>query len=289
MPDASRFVFFNTAFLQYAISPRALQRQILTPGTGCRSPLNGNIHVLIPGRILLFAPPDPAVPPAAGWCDAGGRRSFAAEFLADLLGHLRVALVIQCDSAPYDHGPFLRRGIAIESLSRGPAPAPNPAQGGGAGDEGGGGGQGITLQALDRFLSLLGAATGRPVALHCAGQLDFALGLVAAHMIRARLFPTPIQVISWLQITRPAPAAELNCAALQGLLERARPRASRSFSFSREFALATPEEDAALRPGGGGASQLALEGSGGSHGRPRGLCAQRWVSPRWHRAAPAAN
>jgi hypothetical protein len=110
----------------------------------------------------------------------------------------------------------------------------------------GGGELGITLQALDRFLALLNAAAGRPVAVHCAGRLGYALGLVTAHLVRSRLFPSAIDAVSWLQIVRPgrpdpvrvADSRAAGWAVAAARLARARPGLHWRASFSEEFELA---------------------------------------------------
>jgi hypothetical protein len=145
----------------------------------------------------------------------------------------------------YDPAPFLHHGISVENLVAViPTAVAGDNSGSGGGGVGGGGEVGITLQALDRFLALLNAAAGRPIAIHCAGRLGYALGLVAAHLVRSRLFPSAIDAVSWLQIVRPGrpnPAADaraMGWAAAAALLDRARPSPHRRASFSEEFALA---------------------------------------------------
>lgn len=57
-----------------------------------RSPLNGAVHIVVPGRFILFR--SPAVVPGGGlWADEGAERRFSAAFYADLLRDLGVTWV----------------------------------------------------------------------------------------------------------------------------------------------------------------------------------------------------
>jgi hypothetical protein len=173
------------------------------------------VHVVVPGKILMFGTPCPDLPESCTWQDVDGRRHFSAEFYADLLQELGVSVVIRAEAAEYDPAPFTRRGIAVEDLE----PPGQRSRGGGA----------LTLQALDRFLALLACASGS-VALHCGSRPAFADALLSAYLLRRRLFADPAGALSWLSIARPGPhapvPAEVLATVLPGRLADLLPRSA---------------------------------------------------------------
>ena len=62
------------------------------------SSLNGSIQTIIPGKFLLFEPPDPSLPADRAYHDVGSTRRFRPEFYADLLQHLGVRVVYVMES-----------------------------------------------------------------------------------------------------------------------------------------------------------------------------------------------
>ena len=70
--------------------------------------------------MLLFRPPCGDVPPGTLWEDRGGERRFSPAFYAGLLPDLGARVVLRCDAAEYDAGPFLDAGVAVERLGYGP-------------------------------------------------------------------------------------------------------------------------------------------------------------------------
>jgi hypothetical protein len=148
------------------------------------------VHVVVPGKILMFDAPCPHLPPGRSWQDVDGERRFSADFYAELLHDLGVTLVVRADAAEYDAGPFARRGIAVEPLDDANRPnvcsSENPP----------------TLQALDRFIALLNGTRGS-LAIHCRGRGDFATTLLAAYLLRHRVFADPAVAVAWLAIARP--------------------------------------------------------------------------------------
>ena len=119
-------------------------------------PANGDLHVLIPGKLLLFPPPSQL---AAGlhWIDCasqddpGPARSFSAAFQAELLEEFEVAAVVNPGgTSPGDAGAFRARGIDVHHLGWEP-------------------GRPALLGALDRLLALHRAASA-PVAAMFGGE-----------------------------------------------------------------------------------------------------------------------
>lgn len=85
------------------------------------SPTNGEVCFVVPGKVLLFRPPCGSLPAGTPWEDRDGERHFSPAFYADLLSHLGARVVLRCDGAEYDPGPFLDAGMAVEPLGRGPS------------------------------------------------------------------------------------------------------------------------------------------------------------------------
>ena len=106
---------------------------------------NGDIHVLVPGKLLLFLAPVqlPAHQPWADVCEAGRppARLFSAPFLAELLADLDVSVVASLGQTTCGPEAFVERGLDVHDLGM---DADRPA----------------LLGALDRLLALAAAAPG---------------------------------------------------------------------------------------------------------------------------------
>jgi hypothetical protein len=162
--------------------------------------------------MLFESPDDDAVAAAGGthFADRDGRRAFSTAFYAELLAELGTALVVSFDDAAAadadaPHAAFAAAGIhycALEDL--------------------GGGGEGrLSLQTLDRFVSLVAGCPGL-VAVQCRD--DFHSGAagtcLAALLLRQRSFPATAHALAWMRMVCPGPLAR---AVDLGLLERQRP------------------------------------------------------------------
>jgi hypothetical protein len=153
------------------------------------SPLNGNVHAVVPGKILCF--PTPATLPANHlWMDeeAAGRglkRRFSAAFLADLLADLGVDVAVCLHASAYDRAPFTAHNIEVEDLLADPA-GPH------------------MLRAIDRFLAVAAAAPGL-IALHSGTPDDPGLlgALVLSYLTR-RLRFDPDSAVAWIAMVHPA-------------------------------------------------------------------------------------
>ena len=127
-------------------------------------PANGNVHVLLPGRLLL-TPPPAQLPPGREWADVceDGRpatRRFGAGFLADLLVDHDVSAVLCLGRIGGSDAAVLgARGLDVHDLALDPQ---RPA----------------LLPALDRLLTVSRAAPGC-VAVFGYGDSDAAVGTLA--------------------------------------------------------------------------------------------------------------
>ena len=133
------------------------------------------------------------------WADKDGRRCFSTAFYADLLAHLGAAVVVSFDDC--DDGRDCARSAALAA-----AGISYCALGDGSG--GGAAGRPLSLQSLDRFVSLVAGCPGL-VAVHCRD--DFHSGaagtsLAALLLCRAH-FSSAAEAVAWMQIARPGRGA----------------------------------------------------------------------------------
>jgi hypothetical protein len=206
-------------------------------------PVNANLHVVLPGKLLFISNPAD-LPDDRQWMDDGATRLFSPAFYADLLGEFDVVLVICLEDCGYDRTPFLERGIGVEELHlRHDTPD--------------------ILRAADRFLSLLRAAPGA-VAIHGgADGLRYAGTLVSAHMM-SRLGFGAADAAAWMRMACPALLVPPEClAALSdgaGFLLVSDPASASSAALLRCFSAPQQEHAGAGGPdgaGGGGAARPA--------------------------------
>ena len=131
------------------------------------SPVNGNINIVIPGKLIVL--PEPALlPDGALWedtqSDLGTTRAFSARYYAELLVHLDVRLVAtRTRGGSNDRADAAAAAAATEFEAAGLACEDGllPAAGGGGG---------ALLWAHDRLLTLIRTAPGA-VTLQCARRI----------------------------------------------------------------------------------------------------------------------
>jgi hypothetical protein len=146
-------------------------------------PVNGDLHSVIPGKLIFFANPT-NLSDGLHWLDSEGERRFSPAFYADLFTDFDVVLVICLEECDYDRGPFAAAGVGVEELCLRPD-TPN------------------MLRAADRFFCLLEAAPGA-VALHGGRSgLSYAGTLVSAHMMSRLAFGAG-DAAAWLRMACPA-------------------------------------------------------------------------------------
>ncbi len=213
--------------------------------------------------------------------DRDGERHFSPAFYADLLHDLGVSLVIGADEAEYDHSPFSDRGMDVESL-------------GCRADDG----NALTLQALDRFITLLDRADGL-VAIHCAGRLPYACALLSAYMLRRRFFSNPAEAVSWLAMACPGTCVRIPPAVLESLVAGLGTGGlkfcmARSISHSHELtnlggAPAGGSCAVVTTAGGGSAALEAAEDGSSSPGAAAVLLAARIAQSRRAMALSASS
>jgi hypothetical protein len=154
---------------------------------------NGDVHMVVPGKLFFFPSPDHGVPEGQDWADemvgeAGTRRRFHPDYYAALFSDLGVTTVACLSrSPPATAAAFEASGLdVVDRLLELPT----------AGADGG-----AMLLALDRLLTLARAAPGAIAVYSGAGfEWSAAVGtLVTAFLIR-RLGFRAAAAIAWLRM-----------------------------------------------------------------------------------------
>jgi hypothetical protein len=142
---------------------------------------NGQVHVIVPDKLLAFPSPSD-LPEGSAWMDEGGTRRFSPSYYADILSDFDVAVVLCCartgGDISYDPAAL---GVAAEVLT---ADARS----------------GRLLAAGDRMLTLARAVPGA-IALHGTGGWEEGL-LLSTYLIRLYSFPAR-QALAWARMTHP--------------------------------------------------------------------------------------
>ena len=146
---------------------------------------NGELHVVVPNKLLAFrAPTD--LPEGYAWMDDNGARRFSPSYYADILPDFDVSVVLCCGGAgsdpPYDASTLEARGMGVEVLATDVQSR-------------------RLLAAADRVLTLARAAPGA-IALHGMGGGEEDL-LLTSYLIRLHGFPAR-QAIAWAHMAHPA-------------------------------------------------------------------------------------
>ena len=149
------------------------------------SPLNGNLHVLVPNKLLVFPRPED-IPDDQPWADVDGVRHFGPAYFADLFGDFNVQLVVSPTCSSYSIDAFAERGIEVEDLD--------------FDDEGE---EASLLQKIDRFLTLTRCTPGT-IAVHGGTEgLGLATTLIAAYLMKAHHFGAKAAV-AWICMVHPS-------------------------------------------------------------------------------------
>ena len=145
------------------------------------SPLEGDLHELIPGKIVAFRGPQ-SLPDGRMYLDENGSRTFAPGFYLDAFGDMGVSTVVRLNEADYDAAAFADHGVRLVDLQFDDCSAP-PA--------------GLVAAFMDVMRGAPGA-----VAVHCRAGLGRTGTLAAAYMMATHGF-TAREAMGWLRIVRP--------------------------------------------------------------------------------------
>ncbi len=150
------------------------------------SPLNGNLHAIVPRKLLAFrGPRDLGGETYRDVYDGDGHfciRDFSPEHCAGVLHELGACAVVRLNSACYDRQAFLDRGIAHHDLYFPDCTPPPP-------------------PVVAAFLAVVDGAAGA-VAVHCMAGLGRTGSLIGAYMVRTHGF-SALEAMGWLRVVRP--------------------------------------------------------------------------------------
>ena len=145
------------------------------------SPLEGDLHELVPEKLVGFRGPR-ALPPGYQYRDIQGSRSFSPSFYLEAFGDIGVSTVVRLNEPEYDASDFTVHGIEVVDLQFDDCSAP-PAD------------------IISSFLDVMKRSTGA-VAVHCRSGLGRTGTLAAAYLMAAHGFAAR-EAIGWLRIVRP--------------------------------------------------------------------------------------
>jgi cell division cycle 14 len=145
------------------------------------SPLEGDLHELVPGKLVAFRGPR-SLPLFQDYQDDNGVRTFSPGFYLEPFGDMSVSVVVRLNEPEYEAREFEAHGIATVDLEFEDCTAP-------------------PLDVMAAFMDVMRSAPGA-VAVHCKAGLGrtgtlAAMYLMATHGFAAR------EAMGWLRIVRP--------------------------------------------------------------------------------------
>jgi hypothetical protein len=150
----------------------------------CDDPLNADLHVVVPGKLIAFRGPRDLG--GAAYRDRGRERYFAPSFFLPILSWHGTAAVVQLGGPAYDPSAFAAAGVAHHRLVL---------------DGGAAAAASSTLAAIARFFAVVDAAQG-PIGVHCGAGQGLSGTLIALYLMRRHGFAAR-EAMGWLRVVRP--------------------------------------------------------------------------------------
>ena len=144
------------------------------------SAINGELHVVVPGRLIAFRGPR-SMPDGRYYRDAHGGREFGPGYYASVFPTLGVSAVIRLNEPEYDAGAFRDAGIEHHTLPFPDSAAPS-------------------RELVAAFLRVVDRAPG-VVAVHCRAGLGRTGTLAAVYLMLAHGFGAR-EAMGWLRVVR---------------------------------------------------------------------------------------
>ena len=220
-------------------------------------PLNGDLHEVVPGKLVAFKGPH----------ELGGKeyqdndngfRNFSASYYAEVLHDLGVELVARLNEPEYDAAALRKKEIEVLDLFFEDCTAPPPRV------------AAAFLAAVER--------TGGAVAVHCKAGLGRTGTLIALHLMRRHGF-TAREAMGWLRIMRPGSVIGEQQHFLCAVDEALRKPGAMAGWDDASLPADSDAAAAAWRDGGAAALERSLAalgfgGSGGAAGAEAGRLAR---------------
>eukprot|EP00286_Rhodomonas_abbreviata_P000763 CAMPEP_0181288258 /NCGR_PEP_ID=MMETSP1101-20121128/236_1 /TAXON_ID=46948 /ORGANISM="Rhodomonas abbreviata, Strain Caron Lab Isolate" /LENGTH=644 /DNA_ID=CAMNT_0023392367 /DNA_START=99 /DNA_END=2036 /DNA_ORIENTATION=+ len=174
------------------------------------NPGNGDLHMVVPDKLVSFKGPTGNLPRRREWFDSVGIRHFDPRFYVPIFHDINVTTVVRLNEEEYDRDIFIQNGIKHVDLYFDDCTVPPP-------------------KVVVKFLQVVERTEGT-VAVHCKAGLGRTGTLVALYMMKHYGF-TAREAIGWLRVLRPGSLIGKQQQFLvdqEATMQRARERAVQS-------------------------------------------------------------